>query len=136
MNGVERWTTSSVRVVVAATLLPLVGCGDSPSEPPPEARPICGSGTTLMASGDPLDFSWTPDCRAFSLTVTGPGVFWGVSAPSHAITSPVRYGETPEGALSLGFAEPMAAGEEYRIVLEVSGELLARDTVATAVYVP
>lgn len=106
-------------------MLPLVAaavvtasCGESATEPG-AGVPRCRDGVALVAapSDTTVQFTWTPRCAAASLEVQGEGVHWIVLQASQPLTGPVRYGETPPGAFSIGLAFPLASGASYRATL-------------------
>ncbi|MHB1073149.1 MAG: hypothetical protein ACYC3Q_10040 [Gemmatimonadaceae bacterium] len=141
-RAADRRDRPSRRLRRLPAVLPLVGAGvvascSGGATEPGAGVSRCRDGVTLAVSprDTTVQLSWTPRCAAATLSVDGEGVRWIVLQVSQPLTGPVRYGETPQGAISIGLAFPLVSGASYRAILtsRVPGTLDA-DTVAVAEF--
>jgi hypothetical protein len=100
---------------VGISLISGSGCSDAADPSACLDLPVSvGSGTTP-------EFSWSPACHIYSLTVSGPDAGWLVSGGNvlqDVISSPVRYGVVPGGAVEDSPAQPLHAGVTYGVRLD------------------
>ena len=126
---------ASVLVAIIGVFLVLAACNSAT-----ESRaqlPLCDRAVSLGVDRQtPPVVSWSPACRAYSLSVSGPGRLWAVLAGNNSLVGPVRYGDTPPGAMTLGFADPLEPGVAYTAVLERVLPPLTFDTVAAVTFTP
>ena len=126
---------ASVLVAIIG-LFPVLGACNSATESTAQL-PLCDRAVSLGVDRQtPPVFSWSPACRAYSLSVSGPGQLWAILVGNNALVGPLRYGDTPPGAMTLGFADPLQPGVTYTAVLERVLPPLTFDTVAAVTFTP
>jgi hypothetical protein len=108
------------RLIYVGLLGVALGCG-STTEP----FSACSGPVSITVSGGTTPtFEWTPQCGAHELAVVQPrppsqgfgeDPRWLIRAERRFIQSPVRYGQTPDGA-AVGFdPQQLEAGRTYRV---------------------
>lgn len=107
-------------LVLAVLAMAAVACSDDDATG--SSLPECSSSVNLTVTGgnQPV-FSWTPECRLFSvgveLTSTGEDQWLVVSESGENTIAPgVRYGQTPEGATQAIAPRNLIPGETYIVV--------------------
>lgn len=133
----------------SSPILPLLGvllglsslaCGDSPVTEP-DVLAVCATTVRVTATaGTTPTFDWSPRCRVGGVLIEpierGIGDRWSIRSDSNTIAPPLPYGVEPAGARTVAPPQPLEAGKDYRIVLEVrvsenASTFVAIDTVTT-----
>jgi hypothetical protein len=90
----------------------------------PEPCPTGSTGGMTISSGITPTFTWQTDCQLDQFTVydlkTG-FTLWELKAGGRHIEKPVTYGVVPAGVNEPHRVEPLLAGEEYGVYVELHG---------------
>jgi hypothetical protein len=109
------------RTLAAVVGVAVVAC-TSTSEP--DLSAACTVPVTIqVGAGAQPTVSWTPVCAATSVTVSDPGAvgalpIWYIQAAPQLISTPIRYGSSPEGATGFLTADSLMIGRSYTIYVE------------------
>jgi hypothetical protein len=85
-----------------------------------------------ISSGTTPSYSWSAG-TAFEVSVVRTAnqtvLVWGVASPAQNVSSPVRHGTTPSGAIQLANREPaLSPGTQYRVTVKLAnGDQAFRD---------
>lgn len=114
-HGVRRYLLPVLGAVLVAG-----ACGEDGDDPlEPRLATCTGTGQLAVDTGLTPSLVWTPDCRAFRITVarheTGlpPQRVWEVQSDADSLRAGVRYGEAPAGTFTFIAAQPLERGRLY-----------------------
>lgn len=122
----RRRLTPIAAMLAAATAL---SCSDLPLDDDGGAG---GAFDIGVSSGTTPNYSWGGG-PAFEVSVVRTSnqtvLVWGIAAPSQNLSSPVRHGTTPSGAVQLANREPtLSPGTQYRVTVKLAnGDQAFRD---------
>jgi hypothetical protein len=108
------------RIALSAALV-MVGCGETglplPSPNPPLGT-ICNATVVVQVkSTDPLELSWTPNCRVAKLvveTAAASSERWAIALAA-GFNGPLIYADVPPGATVITAAQSLVRGTDYRL---------------------
>ena len=113
----------------------VASCGDGPTHPVGCSGDIQVSVNTRVYGPTRPVFSWTPRCGTTFITVTtaqfgvgDPAVVWEATVPDNlSMAPPIVYGSSPKGVTFSMQAQPLSAGQTYRVEIgtTVGGDVLA-----------
>ena len=112
-------------------LLALIACGRDAPTAPMCAEPL----TVSVGTGLQPRITWTPACRAATITVSSNNVeliappIWQLTA-LRGIAPPIRVGAHPAGSLTWGSGATLTAGEAYTVY--VSGSVVREEAVGAS----
>ena len=122
LSIVEERTALSAAAVLLSLAVAATACSDDEDATGPEL-PECDSSVTIdVTPGTSPIFTWTPECRLFSigveLTNTDEDQWVIVSDTGGNTIGPgVEYGQVPEGASEAAEARVLMQGESYTVVV-------------------
>lgn len=122
----HRRFASAVAMLAAAAAL---SCTDLPLD---EGGGSGGDFDIGVSSGTTPSYSWSGG-NAFEVSVVRTSdqtvIVWGVASTAQNLSSPVRHGTTPSGAVQLANREPaLSPGTQYRVTVKLAnGDRAFRD---------